>query len=130
MLNAAECPAPVTATLSHLAWRPASMSNHPPPKRVQSFTKAVWFFLGQNGGRWGSAEIIDRLKITSWKRKAQAAYIGEMANSRLITRYRDEDNRIVYGVTRKNKIPRDLTLEEVEQLLGIRFCGDEDETRL
>jgi hypothetical protein len=102
-------------------WSPP-MPTHPP--QVASFTKAVWFLLGLEGGRWGTGEIFDKLKPSGWNRRNAAKYIADMAYSGLLERYPGAEGRVSYGVTRSCKIPRGLTLAEIEQLSGIRFVEE------
>lgn len=89
-------------------------------KKFASFTKAVWFLLGMEGGRWTVGEILDTIE-TNWPRNAARYQIGDMAATGLLARFEDPERGLTYGVTRACKIPRGLTLAEIEQLTGIRF---------
>lgn len=95
----------------------------PPVNQFTSFTKAVWFLLGREGGRWTAGEIMKKVQ-TNWTTKSATSYLSEMARGGLIRRFRDEEGHIRYGVTRSCKIPRNLTLAEIEDLVGIRFTED------
>jgi hypothetical protein len=101
----------------------AVVGSPPINNQFTSFTKAVWFLLGQEGGRWTASEIMLKVQ-TSWTRDSAISYLSEMARSGLIRRFKDEDGRMRYGVTRTCKIPRNMTLAEIEQLVGIKFVED------
>lgn len=94
-----------------------------PVNQFSSFTKAVWFLLGKEGGRWTVTEILAKVE-TTWPRNAARYQIGDMASKGLIKRYRGDEGEIRYGITRACKIPRNLTLAEVEELVGVQFVAD------
>jgi len=87
-----------------------------------SFTKDVWFLLGREGGWWTISEVLSRLDANYSRREYNPrAMISNMAQTKLLCRRQDAEKGAIYGVTRACKIPRNLTLAEIEQLVGIRF---------
>ena len=94
----------------------------PAKREAASFTKDVWFLLGREGGRWTLSEILSRMDAKYSRRNSCArSLISNMVQRGLIARYPGQDGAMTYGVTRTCKIPQNLTLAEIEQLIGIRF---------
>ncbi len=87
-----------------------------------SFTKDVWFLLGKEGGWWSLSEILARLDADYSRREYNPrAIIANMAQRHLLCKRHTPETGATYGVTRTCMIPRNLTLAEIEQLVGIRF---------
>lgn len=93
-------------------------------RHARSFTRTVWLFLGLQGGWWGSSEIIAAVKQPGWSHAAMATGIHTLACRGVITSRRDDEGRVRYGLTRANRIPRDFTLADIEDLTGIRFVAE------
>ena len=93
----------------------------PPPKQHGSGwtgqTKRIWMLLYSEGGLWTAAEIADRLRI----RGGIYMTLREMVDRRLVSRQDGQDpegERLIrYSVTRKCKVPREVEIEEIEELL-------------
>lgn len=89
----------------------------PTPARF-GLTKRIWLLLYAEGGRWTSAEIRDRLHVQGnlW------SPLREMVQYRLLVRADVETPEglvIKYGVGKGCKVPRDVTVDEMWDVLQI-----------
>lgn len=81
-------------------------------------TKRIWLLLYAEGGRWTSAEIRDRLHV----RGNLYVALRDMVGYRLLVRSNVETPEgmvIKYGVGKGCKVPRDVTVDEMWDVLQI-----------
>lgn len=87
-------------------------------------TKRIWMVLYSEGGRWTSAEIADRLRYSG---TSIYTTLREMVDRKLVVRIDGDnvhgENVIQYAVTKACKVPRDVGLDEIEELLQLGAVG-------
>lgn len=89
----------------------------------KGLTKRIWLLLYSEGGRWTSAELVDRLHVCGGRnRRRLFSTLREMALYRLVVRadvQTPEGIVIKYGVGKGCKVPRDVTVDEMWEVLQI-----------
>jgi hypothetical protein len=95
-------------------------SRQPDPardSRNNGTAKRVWLLLYSEGGRWTAEEIADKLQIT----RPLWTALGEMVRGDFLERFRsqniDGELSVKFAVTRKCRVPRGVTLDEMWDVL-------------
>jgi hypothetical protein len=99
-------------------------SRQPDPLRTPGPVKRIWLLLYTEGGWWGSSEIRERLRMT--RDLGTRQLINEMVGNGFLARrvhQTPEGDAVQYGVDRRCKVPRGVTIEEMWDILQITAQG-------
>lgn len=87
---------------------------------MSGFVKRAWLLMYAEGGRWKAGEIRTELGADKTLQVIQT-YLGEMARRNFIIRYKTTDIdgvvTVEYGVAKKCKVPRGVTVDEMWDIL-------------
>lgn len=112
-------------TIERVCMAPVTRRARQPDPRPQAVgpIKRIWLLLYSEGGWWGGAEILDRLRMTPGQRRlVYEMVVGGFLQRRLHTTPEGEEV-VQYGVTRMCKVPRGVTIAEMWSILQITAQG-------
>lgn len=98
------------------------ISRQPAPE--SSLVKRVWLLLYAEGGTWTEAEVRHRLHLAA----AIHAVLRTLADRGYLARSKvtniDGESAVKYGVARRCKVPRGVTVDELWKVLQATAAGN------
>jgi DNA-binding HxlR family transcriptional regulator len=81
-------------------------------------SRAIWLYVLENGGLWTASELHRCIVPHDYKPAYLDNLLRTMADTGVVTRAPSPDrkNGVAYGVTKANRIPQGVTVEEVLRL--------------
>lgn len=105
--------AAVTSISRQSSRQPPAGSNN------NGMAKRVWMLLYSEGGRWTADEIAAQLQIA----RPLWSALGDMVRHGCVERFRDrnidDELSVKFAVTRKCRVPRGVTIDEMWEVLQI-----------
>lgn len=105
------------AAMASIARQPSRQPDPARDSRNNGTAKRVWLLLYSEGGRWTAEEIAEKLQIT----RPLWTALGEMVRGDFLERFRakniDGELMVKFAVTRKCRVPRGVTLDEMWDVL-------------